>query len=91
MSAELSKNILANLAYYDVMDYPMTSFEIWKYLTKVQSSKFKVQSEEEKHTLCDIIKELENENLKKKIEEYRGFFFLKAGRILLSRESGGIK
>ena len=29
-SKEISKNILATVAYYDVFSYPLTSFEIWK-------------------------------------------------------------
>jgi hypothetical protein len=31
MNTTITKNIIATIAYYDVFDYPLTSFEIWKY------------------------------------------------------------
>ncbi len=71
MSGELSKYILTTVAYYDVMDYPMTVFEIWKYLTKISSETT------EKYSLAEVVKELEEEKLKKIIETYRGYYFLK--------------
>lgn len=30
----LAKNILATIAYYDVLDFPMTSFEVWRHLIR---------------------------------------------------------
>ncbi len=32
MSYLLGKNIVATVTYYDVMDYPLTAFEIWRHL-----------------------------------------------------------
>jgi hypothetical protein len=32
METEVAKNILATIVYYDGLDYPLTAFEIWKYL-----------------------------------------------------------
>ena len=29
----LTRSILATVCYYDVMEYPLTSFEVWRYLT----------------------------------------------------------
>ena len=74
MSSELSKYILATLAYYDVVDYPLTGFEIWKYLTTHNSETGDHNAQH--FSLVAILDELENENLKKIIETYRGFYFL---------------
>ena len=81
-SPTLEKNILATLAYYDVMDYPMTSFEIYKYFTN-----FNQQSETDslQPDLLEIINTLESEKLKKFIEEYRGFYFLKGRKKLVEQ------
>lgn len=73
-SPEFEKNILATLAYYDVMDYPMTSFEIHKYFTNFNQQPAVGGGET---GLLEIINGLESEKLKKFIEEYRGFYFLK--------------
>jgi hypothetical protein len=81
-TSEIEKNILATLAYYDVMNYPMTSFEIHKYFTN-----FSQQSEAEnlQPDLLAIISALESEKLKKFIEEYRGFYFLKGRKNLVEQ------
>ncbi|PID51674.1 MAG: hypothetical protein CR954_00585 [Candidatus Moraniibacteriota bacterium] len=31
MNTQLAKDIIATITYYDVLDYPLTLFEIWKY------------------------------------------------------------
>lgn len=78
MSSQLSKNILATIAYYDVMDYPMTIFEIWKQLFRVTKDKSEKEGEEEiKPTLLEVSDELKSERLSHLLEEYRGFYFLK--------------
>ena len=82
MNNELSKYILTTLTYYDVMDYPMTGFEIWKYLTRI--------SEQEPvsnniFSLTDVMKELKEDKLKKFIEEYRGYYFLKGRKELVEQ------
>lgn len=71
MTNNLSKHILATITYYDVMDYPMTSFEVWKYLTIISGE------EEEKYSLVDVASELESEKLKRFIKEEKSFYFLK--------------
>jgi len=53
------------------MDYPMTSFEVWKHLTIISGE------EEEKYSLVDVVSELESEKLKRFINEEKGFYFLK--------------
>jgi hypothetical protein len=34
MSVALKKNVKATLTYYDVLEFPLTSFEVWKFLMK---------------------------------------------------------
>jgi len=77
MGKELAKNILDTIAYYDVMDYPMTSFEIWKYLNK------KDEAGQAGCTLKEIKNELEDSELLRIIESYQGYFFLRGKRNLV--------
>ena len=72
----LSKNIISTIVYYDVLDFPLTSFEIWKYLIECQSKT-------EKYDLYSIIQTLNSEDIKKNIEEFRGFYFLKGRKNLV--------
>lgn len=83
MSDNLSKYILTTLVYYDVMDFPMTSFEIWKYLTVISNDQFSISNE--KFSLAEVIKTLEEEKLKKFIEEYRGYYFLRGRKELVGQ------
>ncbi len=77
----LSSQILSTLIYYDILDYPMTSFEVWKYLNATDRK----EKEEDIFKLHDIMKELENDKLKNQIEEYRGFYFLRGRKALVER------
>ncbi|MFA6383152.1 MAG: hypothetical protein WCX17_01895 [Parcubacteria group bacterium] len=81
-SAELQKNILSTVAYYDAMDYPMTSFEVWKYLTRVANG---VDKEDNIFSLSDVIIELGSDRIKRFVEEYRGFYFLKGRNYLVEK------
>lgn len=81
MDNNLSKYILTTLAYYDVMDYPMTAFEVWKYLTRISSEDGKV----EKFSLAEIIECLKDEKLNKFIEEYQGYYFLRDRKNLVGQ------
>jgi len=81
----LSNSILSTLTYYDVLDYPLTSFEIWKYLI-IYDIQNKVSSKEkERYSLADIIKELDNKKLEKYIEQSRGFYFLRERKKLVEQ------
>lgn len=82
MSSNLSKYILITLAYYDVLDYPMTSFEIWKYLTRMNSDE---SSPEEKISLTDVIKGLESDKLKRIVGKFNGFYFLRGRNHLVEQ------
>lgn len=79
----LSKHILTTLAYYDIMGYPMTAFEIWKYLMAVSGSELPVP--DKGFSLAMVIKELDEDGLKKNIGEYRGYYFLKGRQGLVGQ------
>jgi hypothetical protein len=100
----LSQNILATICYYDVLDYPLTVFELWKYLISdqqsvssdlayaeapayVETSAGEPAGEQEKKgiSIIDIINELEKEELKKKIETFRGYYFLPGRKNLVAQ------
>lgn len=87
MNSSLSKNILATIIYYDILDYPLTSFEVRKYLTvSVNSDQGSViNAKIESFSLGEIVEALESEELKKHIEEFRGFYFLKGRKSLVER------
>jgi len=78
----LAKNIIATVIYYDILNYPLTSFEIWKYLISSQETR---KSEQKKVSLFDVIKNLENEELRQYFEEYQGFYFLRGRKKLVEQ------
>lgn len=84
---ELQKNILATIAYYDGMDYPMTAFEIHKYLMEISPVLADQISNDnrENNFLLSVINELESNSLKKIIEEYNGFYFLRGRKELVEQ------
>ncbi|MDD3190883.1 MAG: hypothetical protein PHI66_04320 [Candidatus Pacebacteria bacterium] len=70
----LEKSILATVSYYDIFDYPLTGFEIWRYL--VLSEEFK----NDKFTAGDLFEAInDGGELKNKISQKHGFYFF-AGR-----------
>jgi hypothetical protein len=86
MSNQLSKNILATITYYDILNFPLTSFEIWKYLFTMNSEQRTVNNNKvESFSLGEIIEELEGEESKQLIEEFWGFYFLKGRKDLVAR------
>jgi hypothetical protein len=82
MSSELTKNVLTTLTYYDVLDYPMTVFEVWKYLTRVNGEE---AANEEGVSLLDVSKELEGEALKRFVRKNHGFYFLRGRENLVEQ------
>jgi len=67
----LEKTILATVSYYDIFDYPLTGFEIWRYL--VRSKDFA----EDNFKAGDTIAALhESEALKNHIGHKFGFYYL---------------
>lgn len=86
MQSQITKNILQTIIYYDILNYPLTSFEVWKYLLTVNSEQGSVINTKIKSsTLGEIIEELESEELKTYIEEFRGFYFLNNRKDLVDR------
>jgi len=81
MSQNLSKYILTTLAYYDVLDYPMTAFEVWKYLTRIGDE----STGGEKITLTDVMRELEGDKLKRVVCVFQGFYFLRGREYLVGQ------
>jgi hypothetical protein len=74
VDSTIIKNILQTTIYYDILDFPLTSFEIWKYLLAESGC-----------ILGDVVEALENNELKNHIEEFRGFYFLKGRRDLVGQ------
>jgi hypothetical protein len=67
--------VLATLVYYDVLDYPLTSFEVFKYLVnpaRINESANPVGEIE----LLSVIKELDSLVKAKIISELNGYYFL---------------
>lgn len=79
----LSKNIIATIAYYDIFDYPMTSFEIWKYL--VRDTVFSSDDEVERVSLGDVVRELESDTVRRAIGNDSGLYFLHGKQTLVKR------
>lgn len=80
--SQLSKNIITTVAYYDIFDYPLTAFEIWKYLVAYGAEN---PAQGMEAGLSDIAEELENKELKKYIGQYRGYYFLKGKNDLVEK------
>jgi hypothetical protein len=64
---DLEKAILRTLAFFDIFNYPLTLIEIYKWLYGPKSGL--------RFSLADVLKALENENLKKYVENKNGFYF----------------
>ncbi len=81
MSYQLGKNITATVAYYDVMDFPLTSFEIWKHLIEHDREQPKLLGGASYREVWDI---LHSEQLAEKIQEQNGFYFLPGREALVT-------
>ncbi|MCA9364623.1 MAG: hypothetical protein KC736_01890 [Candidatus Moranbacteria bacterium] len=81
-----AKDVLTTIAYYDAMDYPLTSFEVWKYLTKTVTQPKGPKEEKRPATLSEIIKGLHNDaTLRQMTMEKDGFYFLRGREGLVER------
>ncbi len=68
---QLEKQIIATVVYYDILNYPLTSFEIFLYLIKDKDSKGS------KYLLSKIVNVLDDsEFLKENLGQKLGFYFL---------------
>ena len=70
------RDIVATVAYYDTMDFPLTVFEIWKHLMATDISASGNVG------LGDIVAALDTEELRRRVRETEGFYTF-AGRELL--------
>lgn len=77
------KKIITTIFYYDEMDYPMTAFEIWKYLTLINNQNVNGEEEISRLSLSETIKTLESMEIEKYIENFKGFYFLKGRKSLV--------
>lgn len=73
MMASISKNILATLAYYDVLRYPLTSFEVRKYLLNYHPA----SSGPAKASLALVTEKLKELQSAGHVETNNGFWFLR--------------
>lgn len=70
MVTPLRKNILATLTYYDVLEFPLTTFEVRKYLMNYHN-----YGERENITLVEVYKKLQALHEEGKIATKNGFWF----------------
>lgn len=77
----LSQSILETVAYYDVFSYPLTAFEIWKYL---MLSDGRGGGKDMGASLREVTEGLSNERLKGKVGSFRGFYFIEGRQSLIA-------
>ena len=80
MVTNLHKNIIATVTYYDVLEYPLTAYELWAYLISYDG-----ENSTDCCTLRDVVLALETPEMKKQLAFLGGFIFL-PGRGLLVTE-----
>lgn len=68
----LHRMILETVVYYDVFDYPLTEFEVWKLLLSSDGEGEKMKSV----SLREVMEMLEGSFLRKRLGRARGFVFL---------------
>jgi len=71
MDKVLYKNIIATVTYYDVLNYPLTSFEIWKHLIRSSSDDSK-----DVWLLADVQCALGEQEITQYISQKNGMYFL---------------
>ena len=71
MDKILYKNIIAMITYYDVLNYPLTAFEVWKHLIR--------SSSDDSHSvwsLADVQCALEEKEILQYVSQKNGMYFL---------------
>ncbi len=77
---KLAHAIVRTLTYYDVMDYPMTGFEVWRHLIYDQTSDVESVGEvSSQWSLSDVRSLLHATEMQAYVDRKNGFYFL-AGR-----------
>lgn len=76
----IEEAVLKTLSYFDIFDYPLTAFELWKWFYVG-----KVDGEFKKINVGDVVKSLrESEYIKQRIESRDGFYYLKGRASIVS-------
>lgn len=70
----LEKSILKTIAYWDIFDWPLTSFEVWRYL--VSPRRLGLHTED-RYTLGEICEALAAKELSKYARQTSGFWHLR--------------
>lgn len=83
MSDQLSKNILATIIYYDGLDWPLTAFEVWKYL--IRTDYYNQNEISIDVPLIEVIRRLESQEIFAYVRQASGFYFLKERQQLVQR------
>lgn len=83
MQDDLIKNILNTICYYDVLNYPLTVFEIWKHLLLIDKNP-SIENQE-KYSISDVLRALDQFELKKFTDNKNGFYFLKGREFLVEQ------
>ena len=74
----LAEAIYKTVQYFDIQDHALTVLDISKFLLRIEGL------EDRQFSLQEILMELEGV-LQDRIEEYRGFFFLKGRKVLVAK------
>lgn len=82
MSYFVGKNIVATVTYFDVMDFPVTAFEIWKHLIEYDRD---VNHVDHPVSLGTIWSMLHSEQFSQRIVEKNGLYFLPGREALVSQ------
>ena len=81
MVTNLHKNIIATVTYYDVLDFPLTAYEVWRFLISYDGT-----AHTDRAMLRDVICALETPALQQQLASVDGFFFLPGrGRLVAER------
>ncbi len=83
MQDKLDKNILATIIYYDALNYPLTAFEVWRYL--IRADYYTPEKEVTKVTIGEVVKKLQSNDLSQNIQQENGFYFLKGKKHLVGQ------
>ncbi|MEW6407589.1 MAG: hypothetical protein AB1465_02775 [Patescibacteria group bacterium] len=85
------QSILSTITFFDIFNYPLTLFEMWKWQYKnfqfpISNFQSNSKSQISNSKISEIQKILENnENLRKVIESKNGFYFLQGREELVAR------
>ena len=83
MADNLDKKILSTVCYYDVFDYPLTSFEIYKHIVEIKSDN--ERREDESISIADVWERMRESGLGRFIERKNGMYFLRGREDLVGQ------